>query len=336
MLKIPYEDVIKKIKEQSGISDEELELKLKQKLEQLSGLISREGAAHIVANELGVKVFDQISGKMKIEKVLAGMRDVEILGKVVQVYEIREFQRKEGTGKVGSFIVGDETGVMRIVCWGSQADILEKIQPDTIIKISNAYCRDNNGRKELHCNDKTVIEINPEGATIGEVKTVAERKILERKKIKKLQEGDSNVEVLGTIVQVFEPRFFEVCPECSRRAREKEGSWTCETHNQVTPDYSYLMNLFLDDGSENIRIVLFRDQVNNLLGKTKEELLTYRENPAAFDAVKMELLGEIIKIIGRVQRNAMFDRIEFISQSVDPKPNPEEELKRIEQEQVAQ
>ena len=121
MLKIPYEDVIKKIKEQSGISDEELELKLKQKLEQLSGLISREGAAHIVANELGVKVFDQISGKMKIEKVLAGMRDVEILGKVVQVYEIREFHRKEGTGKVGSFIVGDETGAIR--WWKRKAGI---------------------------------------------------------------------------------------------------------------------------------------------------------------------------------------------------------------------
>ena len=330
MLKIPYEEVIAKIKEESGISDQELDQKIQEKLKQLSGLISKEGAAHIIANELGVKIFDQISGKMKVEKLLTGMRDVEVIGKIIQVYEVREFQRKEGTGKVGSLLVGDETGVIRIVCWGDQADMLQQMQPDNVIRVLDAYVKDNNGRKEVHCNDKTSITINPPGLTVGEIKRVQEQGEAKRKEIKDLQEGDNNVELLGTIVQAFEPRFFEVCPECGKRARMKEGSWACEQHNQVTPDYSYLMNLFLDDGSENIRVVLFRNQVAELLGKTKEELLAYKDNPATFDNVKMGLLGEIIKLTGRVQRNAMFDRIEFVSTRIDPKPNPEEELKRME------
>jgi len=331
MLKIPYEDVIGKIKETSGISEEELESKIQQKLQQLSGLISREGAAHIIANELGVKIFDQISGKMKVEKILAGMRNVEVLGKVTQIYEVREFKRNENTtGKVGSFIIGDETGTIRVVCWGNQAEILQKLQPDSVVKIKDSYVRDNNGRKEIHCNDKTEIGINPPGETVGEVKLTTERKELRRKEIKELQEGDTNVEVLATIVQVFEPRFFEVCSSCGKRAKLKDEQWFCEAHNQITPDYAYLMNLFLDDGSENIRVVLFRNQVDNLLGKTKQDVLAYRDNPASFDTVKMELLGEIIKIAGRVQRNAMFDRIEFVCQNVDPKPDPEKELKRLE------
>ena len=145
-----------------------------------------------------------------------------------------------------------------------------------------------------------------------------------------MQEGDNYVELLGTVVQAFEPRFFEVCPTCGKRAKQKEGQWACEAHSQVTPDYAYLMNLFLDDGTENIRVVLFRDQVDSLLVKTKEDMLAYKDNPASFDTVKMELLGEIIKISGRVQKNAMFDRVEFVCTSVDPKPNPEEELKRLE------
>ena len=100
MLKIPYEDVVAKIKEQSQISDEDLTKKIDEKMQQLSGLISKEGAAHIIANELGIKIFDQISGKMAVEKLLPGMRDVEVVGKVTAVYEVRELQRKEGTSKV--------------------------------------------------------------------------------------------------------------------------------------------------------------------------------------------------------------------------------------------
>ena len=334
MLKIPYEDVIAKIKEGSGISDEELESKIKQKLEQLSGLVSREGAAHIIANELGVKIFDQISGRMKIEKIYAGMRDVEVVGKVTQVFAIREFQRKEGTGKVGSFMVGDETGIIRIVCWGGQADVLKELQPGAIIKVTNTYVRDNNGRKEIHCNDKTSVKVNPPGESIGEVKTSSPPEEVRRKGIKELQEGDNNIELLGTIVQVFEPRFFETCPECRKRAKIQDDKWICDAHNEIVPDHGYLMNLFLDDGTENIRVVLFRDQVDALLGKSKEEILAYKDNPATFDSIKMDLLGEIVKLIGRVQRNTMFDRIEFVTRSVDPKPNPEDELKRLENTQV--
>ena len=81
MIQMPYEDVVAKIKEKSGLSDSEIENKVSQKLEQLSGLISKEGAAHIIANELGVKIFEQVSGKLQIKNILTGMRDVETKGK---------------------------------------------------------------------------------------------------------------------------------------------------------------------------------------------------------------------------------------------------------------
>ena len=55
MINIPVETVLTKLKE-NGLSDEEIETKIKQKMDQLSGLISREGAAHIIANEMGIKV----------------------------------------------------------------------------------------------------------------------------------------------------------------------------------------------------------------------------------------------------------------------------------------
>ena len=68
MIKIPYNDIVQKISETANISSEEIETKVNAKLKQLSGLISKEGAAHIIANELGVKLFENTSGKLKIKK----------------------------------------------------------------------------------------------------------------------------------------------------------------------------------------------------------------------------------------------------------------------------
>ena len=63
MIKIPYDTIIEKIMEHSKLTLEEVNSKIKAKTEQLAGLISKEGAAHIIANELGVKLFEE--GKLK-------------------------------------------------------------------------------------------------------------------------------------------------------------------------------------------------------------------------------------------------------------------------------
>ena len=54
MIKIPFEEMISKVQEKSKLGEAEIRLKIDQKLTQLSGLISKEGALHIIANELGV------------------------------------------------------------------------------------------------------------------------------------------------------------------------------------------------------------------------------------------------------------------------------------------
>ena len=326
MIKIPLQDIISKITEATEISQEAIDKKINEKLEQLSGLISKEGAAHIIANELGVKIFEQPSGKLQIKNILSGMRSVEFVGKVQQVSNVTEFTRKDGgSGKVGSIVVADETGSIRVVCWGDQTDNIGELAKDAIVKIFDGYVRENNGRKEVHLNDKARLILNPPGETIGEVKAFTST----RRKIKELREGDENVELLGTVVQIFDPRFYEVCEVCNKRARQREDAFVCEQHGSITPAYAYVMNLILDDGTETIRVVFFKNQVERLLQKTKEAMLAYREKPEDFESVKTDLLGTIIKLVGRVSKNTMFDRLEFVSQLVFPNPDPEEEVKRL-------
>ena len=103
--------------------------------------------------------------------------------------------------------------------------------------------------------------------------------------------------MLGTIVQVYDPRFFELCPQCQGRARPQDNAFVCAAHGPITPAYSYVLNTFLDDGTDNIRTVFWRQQALELLGMTDAQLQDVRATPAAFEPKKTELLGQIIKVI---------------------------------------
>ena len=70
MLKMDLNQILEKITVKSGLSLDEINAKIDDKLKQLSGLISKEGAAHIVANELGIKLFEQLSGKLQIKNII--------------------------------------------------------------------------------------------------------------------------------------------------------------------------------------------------------------------------------------------------------------------------
>ncbi len=328
MIKIPYERIIERIEKEARISENEINERINNKMKQLSGLISKEGAAHIVANELGIKLFDSFSGKLQIKNILAGLRSVETVGKVLQTYELREFTTNDRQGKVASLVIGDETGTIRVVLWGDKADNIKNISKDMTVKIIGGYVRDNNGNIELHLNDRSQLILNPEGEIVKDVKQYT----AERKTIDKLTESDSSVEILGTIVQIFDPRFFEICPQCNKRAKNIEGSFMCDTHDKVDPDFSYVMNIIVDDGTENIRTVFFRESMEKLINSDREKILAYRDNPEKFEEVKTELLGNIVKVNGRVKKNIFFDRLELVANTILLNPDPEEEIKRLDDE----
>ncbi len=336
LIRIPFDEMLGKIEQKTGLSPAQIQEKIDAKLNQLKGLISKEGAAHIIANELGVKLLEN-SGKIK--DIYAGMHSVEFSGKVQTIYPLNTFARQDGTeGKVSSCMVADETGVMRVVGWGEQAELVSKLEQGNVVKVSGGFAKDNNrGYSEVHLNDKSHIIVNPPGVTLGEVKTIQPRAAAVRKEIKALQENDENIELLGTVVQIFEPRFFEICPTCNGRARAQEdGQFVCEKHSVVKPEYAFVMNVVLDDGTESIRCVLFRQQAERLLGKTIEQILPIRQAPEQFEPIKTEMLGQIVKLVGKAKKNTFFDRLEFNVQMVFPNPDAKEEIARMQATAPAQ
>ena len=323
MYKIPIQEVKEKILATGKLSAEELDEKIKSKINELSGLISEEGAAHIIANELGVSVAPKAGEKITVKKIYSGMRNVECNVKVVQKYETREFSKGDTTGKVCSLLVGDESGVIRFVLWNEQVDLLSHVEVGTVLHIKDAYARDNNGRCEIHLGRSGVFDIDPEGVSVEVAKRSSS---FVRKSIQELAGNDDNIEILGTIVQVFDPRFFEVHPETGKRIQPGED---------VTPALSYVMNVVVDDGTGNIRCVLWKNQTNNLLKTDVTSFSSYKENPQDFEETKTDLLGEQVSFVGRVKNNDMFNRLEFNVQFVQ-KADPAKEIAKLEESTVVE
>lgn len=339
-MKQTYDELVDKIVEKSGVSKRDVEEKINAKLKQLSGLISKEGAAHIVANQLGIKLVEQTSGKLQIKSIMPGLRDVEVVGKVMQIFPARTFQVQERTGQVANLIIADETGSIRLVLWGDQCKHLDTLKLSDIVKVRSAYVKDQNSTLELHLGNRGILIINPPGEAVSNVKfeqqaSGSSQQEFRRRKLSELTESEDRIEVLGTIVQVFEPRFYEVCPQCNRRVQQNNGAFYCDTHNAVQPAYSYVLNLFLDDGSANVRVVCFRNQALQVLGLTDEEILKFKDSIDGFEAVRTAALGNITKFMGKSVKNKMFDRIEFIANQVELNPDPQKEMEMLQKEMAA-
>jgi len=267
-----YEQLIDKISKASGLTVEDVNRKVEAKCAKLSGLISKEGSAQIVASELGIS-FDK--EKMKINEIVTGMKKINLTAKIISEPVIRTFNKNDREGKVLSMTIADDTNNIRTVLWDVNHIALfedNKINKDNVIEISNAGLRND----ELHLGSFSDIKLSNE--TLKEV--ILEKKLPE-KNISELQNGN-NVKVRATIVQIFEPRFFDVCPECSKKATNNE----CVTHGNITPEKRALISLVLDDGTENIRGVVFSEQISSL-GLNKDEL----DKPELFTKKKQEILG---------------------------------------------
>lgn len=305
-----YVKLVERISKSSNLAIDEIERKVEAKRAKLSGLISKEGAAQIVAAELGIN-FDQ--ELLKISELVPGMKRANVIGKIIKVGPIREFNKNGREGKVANLIIADESSNMRVVLWDTNhIALFEKgdIKENDVIEISNGGVRNN----ELHLS--TFSDIKKSKEKMDDVVTEA---VFAERKIKDAKSGE-NLKTRAIIVNSFEPRYFEVCPECGKRALENE----CKTHGSVVPVKRALINIILDDGSETIRSVIFGDEIAKL-GLTKEQIFSTEE----FNKVKNSLLGEEKIFAGQIRTNQLYNTTEFTIQEIK-EVNQDELIKKLE------
>ncbi|MEK6850717.1 MAG: hypothetical protein AABX85_04030 [Nanoarchaeota archaeon] len=293
-----YVQLVERISQASKLPREDIERKVEAKRAKLSGLVSKEGAAQIVAAELGIN-FDR--EKMKISELVQGMKKANVVAKVIDISPIRSYNKSGREGKVVNLTIADKSGNVKTVLWDTNHIYLieqNKIKKDDIVEISNGQVR--NG--ELHLSSFSDIKLSKEV-----MEDVVTKKMFSDKKIKDAKAGE-NLKIRAVIVQVFEPRYFEVCPECGKRVMDNE----CKIHGKIEPKHRALLNVVLDDGTDSIRSVLFGEIIYQL-GLNEEEVF----NMDKFLEKKKNILGEEKIFIGSMRMNALFNTAELNIEEVE-------------------
>ena len=145
MTDLDFDELVTKIIQASGLDREAVLARINSKVVELSGLVSKKGAAHIIASNFGVQLHESVKGKsLSLKDVVSGLNNISIKGVVTRVFPINEFERNGRKGRVGSLIINDGTADARLVFWNETAEIIssgkinvndfEKVDPKGMAK----------------------------------------------------------------------------------------------------------------------------------------------------------------------------------------------------------
>lgn len=207
---------------------------------------------------------DVAASSQKIKDVKDGMGDLNLTGKVLEISEIRTFQRKDGSsGKVGNLLLGDDTGTLRVTLWDDKTEFLNQIEYGDTVELINAYARENafTQKIELQVGNRSVIRKS-------EKKIEYEEKFTQ---ITDVRADMSDINVSGRVLDIGEIRTFE----------KKNG-----TTGRVG-------NLLLGDSTGKIRLTLWDEKTSFLdevdFDETIEVLHAYSRENAFNQQVELNL-----------------------------------------------
>lgn len=325
---LTLEEILSELEEKTKFSRKQLYEKVKKKHEELSGLVSMEGAGHLIARDIGVSILKPEKRALKIKNMVNGMNNVGFKARIIQITDIRTFKRKDGSqGKVCNLLLTDGTGEIRIPLWDKQSEKIENgdFGEGDIIEVKNASINENTfggiearlskiSRIKKLENDKS-LPTQP----VGEIS----RKIF----IKDAKEGIH--EIKGSIVHVFNANpFFQTCPECRKTLEKIEDKYKCPEHGDIkNPENNMIISGIIDDGTGSMRTVFFRDQAKEISREDSSMLLNMSQDEA-IDLIKENVLGNEFVLKGRIKKNKIFDTLELIVNEVE-EIDVEKETKKL-------
>lgn len=247
---LSYEEVITKILSiRSDLTKKNIHDLIQKKRNRVGRLLTEEGAAHLVANELGINLSGKTTLKttIKIKDLIVGTNDVTITVKVESVYPATTFTRKDGVeGQVARLIVSDETGIINITLWDEKAEMVSRgmFSQNQTIRVEHGYIRNNlDGRPALNIGQRGSITILSSDS--NDIKSVVVKRGF--KKIRDVREDDYYVNIVGVVLGVSPITVFT-------RKNKAKGQ---------------VMRIRLADETGRIRVV-FWDEKADLLKRVKK------------------------------------------------------------------
>ncbi len=177
---------------------------------------------------------------ININDINLNLKSISIEGKIIQIFPIREFTKKNGDeGKVGSLNIMDSTGSIRVTFWNEDTSKIEPIKIDDIISITNLNPRLSN------LDSKTIDLFGNRNSTIikKDKKINIESDIVDS--IKNLQELKGIVSFKGVVSSIDDLR------EVALKSGENVS----------------LLGFVVSDKSDGIRVTLWREKAEEFSEK---------------------------------------------------------------------
>ena len=152
------------LKERPDLSKEDLLKLIDEKVRELGGLLKEEGAALLIARELGVPVpreeYIINASRLSLSDLVPGLRNLHLLVRVVGIEG--PFETKSGRTLL-RLTVSDGTRVATLKIWGEKArGVAELLRPGDCIVVEGAYTKRYRGKIELGIADNGRISKLPE------------------------------------------------------------------------------------------------------------------------------------------------------------------------------
>ena len=245
-------------------------------------------------------LYDYIS----IDDVEEDENDKIIIGRVIEIFEPRTFERDDGEGLVRNIEIADDTGSIIVVLWNDDAK--KEFELGQAIKLQNPRFRfnDRTNRIDANVSGATTI-LDPSESELERLPSHEElmEAIYAPKTIESLLEDDTNVHITATIREVSTDKNILVkCPNCNASVEEGEDEYICDYcgHEFDEPKYTLMIPTIIEDGTGDIQATFFDKLAEELIGNKKEEVISLMEEGLSIEDKLEDLVGYTIEIIANV------------------------------------
>ncbi len=137
-----------------------------------AGYLTDQGALFLIAGELGVQL-KPVTSDLTLKDLYVGANDITIVSRVLAVYPISEYKKKDGgTGRYRRVNLFDQGNVVRLTIWDDNQDAirLEGVSEDTPIRISNGYVKQGlDGKPNLNLGRRGRIDVISEESLVAKM-----------------------------------------------------------------------------------------------------------------------------------------------------------------------
>lgn len=193
-------ELFEKIVEGSGKPPMEVTKLIDERKKRFSGLLTDEGAAFMVAKELGVKLdYGRLLEFAQVAELKAGQNNVNLRAEAKQIFAPKKFEKDGKKGVLQSIVVADESGEIRLTIWHRDVQRLEEMKVEKGAKLLLKGCYVSTYK------DKPQLNLGYGGELIVEKPAEAQTYV----KLNALSVEMQNVDAVGRIARVFDEKQFQ-------------------------------------------------------------------------------------------------------------------------------